>query len=545
MYNEFNNNEGRVSGNGMNSQNNSPNTNDSGNMNYSSTSSYGTDSTQTSADAQASANTGENGIYRMKFNNGESRTQTGGFNSYDGQNSYDSQNSHGSQNSYNSQNSYGSQNSYYQTNDYSYYQQPGNTKKTSRPSKKRKKGGAGRQLAKVVCFGLVFGLVAGGTMWGVNTLGNMATGGSGSANSQNTSDTGFTLGVVKTSSQGVENINGSDVSDVVEQAMPSIVSVNTVIEQETQDFFGRTYTQEGAGAGSGIIFSEADNKMYIITNYHVIENSTEVSVTFNDTTSADATVLGYDEDEDIAVLSVDMSQLSDDTKNAVKIAVLGDSDALRAGDGAIAIGNALGYGQSVTTGTISAVNREVKMTDGTKTMIQTDAAINEGNSGGALLNAKGEVIGINSAKLYGTTVEGMGYAIPINSAVETVNAIISGEHVNKTEDQQATLGILGGTVDETSKQMYGWPTGVYVSAVYESSAAQRAGLAAGDVIVGFNGQEITTMEELQEALEACNPGDEVTIDVRVPGEDYSYSEQRTLKTLLGSAAEIGDSISQQ
>ena len=173
MYNEFNNNEGRVSGNGMNSQNNSPNTNDSGNMNYSSTSSYGTDSTQTSADAQASANTGENGIYRMKFNNGESRTQTGVFNSYDGQNSYDSQNSHGSQNSYNSQNSYGSQNSYYQTNDYSYYQQPGNTKKTSRPSKKRKKGGAGRQLAKVVCFGLVFGLVAGGTMWGVNTLGNM------------------------------------------------------------------------------------------------------------------------------------------------------------------------------------------------------------------------------------------------------------------------------------------------------------------------------------------------------------------------------------
>ena len=510
MYNDFNNNEGPVSGNGTNPQENNSEPVHA---------SYSGATPAAGADTQGSG--GEGGVYRMKFNNGEKRTDTGSFNNYSGQGGY------------------------YHTGGYNGYQQSQAAPGASRAPRKKKKGSTGRQFAKVVCFGLVFGLVAGGTMWGVNSLGNLAAGGQESAQTQAGTDGEFTLGVVKTSSQGVESISGTDVSDVVEQAMPSIVSVNTVIETSSQDFFGRTYTQEGAGAGSGIIFSEADGTMYIITNYHVIENSKEVNVTFNDSTSAEATIRGFDEDEDLAVLAVDMSQLSDDTKAAVKIAVLGDSDALRAGDGAIAIGNALGYGQSVTTGTISAVNREVQMTDGTKTMIQTDAAINEGNSGGALLNAKGEVVGINSAKLYGTTIEGMGYAIPINGALETVNAIISGEHVNKTDDQKASLGIRGGTVDEISAQIYGWPAGVYVSTVYESSAAQRAGISAGDVIVGFNGQEITTMEELQAALEECNPGDEVTIDVRVPGDDGSYSEQRTLQTLLGSAAEIGNSISQE
>lgn len=467
--------------------------------------------------SNASESSNPDGIYRMKFNNGENAEYTNQYTNYSNQGKY------------------------YNTNDYSYYQQAGTTQH-QRPRKEKKKNKLGRQFAKVVCFGLVFGLVAGGTMWGVNALGNMSSGGSGT---NTTSDsTGFTLNVVKTSSQSVETIEGTDVSDIVEQAKPSIVAVTTVIETTSQDFFGRTYSQEGAGAGSGIIFSEENGIMYIVTNYHVIENATEVSVTFNDETNALATIKGYDESEDIAVLAVDMSQLSEDTKNSVKIAVLGDSDQLKEGEGAIAIGNALGYGQSVTTGTISAVNREIQMTDGTKIMIQTDAAINEGNSGGALLNTKGEVIGINSAKLYGTTIEGMGYAIPINSALETINDIMSGKIVNKTDDQKASLGILGGTVDEASTQAYGWPAGVYVSAVYESSAAQRAGLQAGDVIVGFNGQEITTMEELQAALEECNPGDEVTIDVKVPGNDGKYSEQRTLKTLLGSAAEIGESISQ-
>ena len=527
MYNEFDS-ERPVSGNGMNEQAGSA-----------------------GESRQEAANTSEaasgNGVYRMKFNSGENSEYTNPYHNY-GSRSYNYGPQDGSHQSGGTQDhqgqAYHTQGNYYHSNEYSYYQQPGSA--PARRPKKKKKGGAGRQLAKAVCFGLVFGLVAGGTMWGVNTLGNMAAGGSKtSQNTADSSDSGFTLDVVRTSSQNVETIEGTDVSDIVEQAKPSIVAVTTVIQKDTKDFFGRTYTEEGAGAGSGIIFSEKDGTMYIITNYHVIADSTEVNVTFNDDSSAAATVKGYDEAQDIAVLEVDMSQLSDETKSAVKIAVLGDSDSLKEGEGAIAIGNALGYGQSTTTGTISAVNREVQMTDGTKTMIQTDAAINEGNSGGALLNTRGEVIGINSAKLYGTTIEGMGYAIPINSALDTVNDIISGKLVVKTDDEKATLGILGGTVDETSNQMYGWPAGVYVSAVYESSAAQRAGLSAGDVIVGFNGTEITTMEELQAALGECSPGDEVTIDVKVPGADGSYSEQRTLKTLLGSAAELGDSISIQ
>ena len=303
----------------------------------------------------------------------------------------------------------------------------------------------------------------------------------------------------------------------------------------SQDFFGRTYSQEGAGAGSGIIFSEEDGTMYIVTNYHVIENSTEVNVTFSDDSTASAQIQGYDSDADIAVLTVDMSQLSEDTLNTVKIAVLGDSDTLQVGEGAIAIGNALGYGQSVTTGTISAVDREVQMTDGTKTMIQTDAAINEGNSGGALLNTKGEVIGINSAKLYGETVEGMGYAIPINSALETINNILSGNV--KTDENTASLGIYGGTISEAYTQTYGWPAGVYVSSVIDNSAAQRAGIQAGYIITAFNGEAVTSIEQLQEAIKACSPGDEATITVQVPNEQGQYTEELTLTTLLGSVAE--------
>ena len=500
-----------------------------------------------SGNTQNQENTGENfvqpsqtggqadqsGIYRMKFDHssaGEKQTGagTGNYNNNYQSGGSNYQNSTG----YSYGSNYNSQGSYYQNaNGYNnYYQNTSSPKSGRRP---KKKGGFGRQMAKVVCCGLAFGLVAGGTMWGVNTLGNAVTG-SGNSQTQTASD-GFTLDVVRTSSTEVETIEGTNVSDIVEEAKPSIVAVTTVVQTTTQDIFGRTYSQEGAGAGSGIIFSEEDNTMYIITNYHVIEDSTEVNVTFSDDTTASAVVRGYDQDADIAVLSVDMSQLSDDTKNTVKIAVMGDSDTIKEGDGAIAIGNALGYGQSVTTGTISAVNRQVQMTDGTQTMIQTDAAINEGNSGGALLNTNGEVIGINSAKLYGETIEGMGYAIPINSAIETVNNIMSGNV--KTDENTASLGILGGTISEAYTQTYGWPAGVYVSAVVENSAAQRAGIQSGYIITGFNGETITTMEQLQGLLESCSPGDEATITVMVPDDSGQYTQEMTLTTLLGSAAE--------
>lgn len=491
--------------------------------------------------------------YRMKFGNGESSENVDGYNNYSG--SYNggyygngSQNPNGS--GYNNYyNNYGTGpnpnntgNGYYNQNEYSYYQQS-SPQQPHRPVKKKKKGGTGKQFAKVVCFGLVFGLIAGGTMWGVNALGNFATGSSKTTTNQVTeptdTDSNFTLNVVKTSSKDVETYEANDVSDIVEQVKPSVVAVGTVVEKTSQDFFGRTYSQEGAGAGSGIIFSEKDGLLYIVTNNHVIEDSKQISVTFNDGSTADAVIKGYDPSADVAVLTVDMSQLSQETKDAIKIAVLGDSDALKEGNGAIAIGNALGYGQSTTTGTISAVNREVQLTDGTMTLIQTDAAINPGNSGGALLNSKGEVIGINTVKYSETSVEGMGYAIPINSVVETVNDIISGKIVNKTDENTAVLGIRGGTVD--SANSYGVPAGVYVAAVIQNSAAQWAGLQAGYVITAFNGEEITTMEQLQELIGQCNPGDNVSITVQIPDENNGYTQEQTLTTVLGSAADTNGS----
>ncbi len=491
--------------------------------------------------------------YRMKFGNGESSENVDGYNNYSG--SYNggyygngSQNPNGS--GYNNYyNNYGTGpnpnntgNGYYNQNEYSYYQQS-SPQQPHRPVKKKKKGGTGKQFAKVVCFGLVFGLIAGGTMWGVNALGNFATGSSKTTTNQVTeptdTDSNFTLNVVKTSSKDVETYEANDVSDIVEQVKPSVVAVGTVVEKTSQDFFGRTYSQEGAGAGSGIIFSEKDGLLYIVTNNHVIEDSKQISVTFNDGSTADAVIKGYDPSADVAVLTVDMSQLSQETKDAIKIAVLGDSDALKEGNGAIAIGNALGYGQSTTTGTISAVNREVQLTDGTMTLIQTDAAINPGNSGGALLNTKGEVIGINTVKYSETSVEGMGYAIPINSVVETVNDIISGKIVNKTDENTAVLGIRGGTVD--SANSYGVPAGVYVAAVIQNSAAQWAGLQAGYVITAFNGEEITTMEQLQELIGQCNPGDNVSITVQIPDENNGYTQEQTLTTVLGSAADTNGS----
>ena len=482
-------------------------------------------------------------VYRMKFEKGQNQQYT--------QYGYNPNNTYGYNQGYNQ--TYGSApNSNYNpnynnydygryTNDYSYYQQPASETKKKKKTKKTasaKKNSFGRQLAKVVCFGLVFGLVAGGTFVGVNKLGNIGDKNTitEQAAPQNSVENTFTVGVVKVSSSDVQTFEANDVSDIVEEVKPSVVAVTTIVETKMQDFFGRSYSQEGSGAGSGIIFSESNNVLYLVTNYHVVEGAKEISITFNDDSQAAAQLKGYDSDGDIAVLTVDMSQLTDETKSAIKIAVLGDSDIIREGSGAIAIGNALGYGQSTTTGTISAVNREVQLTDGMMTLIQTDAAINPGNSGGALLNARGEVIGINTVKFSDTSVEGMGYAIPINRVVETVSDIISGKI--RTDADTAMLGIQGGTVTEEATQTYGWPQGVYVSAVVRNSAAQRAGLQVGYIIVGFNGVEIKTMEELQELIEECRPGDQVTLDVMIPNFNGEYStEAQTLQTLMGSVAD--------
>lgn len=420
--------------------------------------------------------------------------------------------------------------SYYQSNDsagrqYSPYDRP----ETNRPEHK-KKGSFGSKMMKAICLGLTFGLAAGAAFVGINKIAGTNT------SITQTANTGMNVNIVKTSSTDVQTIAATDVSDIVEQCMPSIVAVNTQVVT-TSSFFGQTYSQEGSGAGSGILMSEADGTLYIMTNYHVIEDATSINVTFNDGSTAEASVKGYDESADIAVLTVDYDGLSEDTKSSIAVAVMGDSDALKVGNGAIAIGNALGYGQSTTTGSISAVNREVQMTDETVTLIQTDAAINPGNSGGALLNTKGEVIGVNTVKYSETSVEGMGFAIPINSALETAKGIIDGTIVPKTDENTAYLGISGGTLDEEAAASYGYPAGVYISMVERNSAAARAGLQQGDIITGFNGETITTMEELQEKLADCLPGDEISLTIQRQTNRGSFSEKE-LMTILGSRADM-------
>lgn len=432
-------------------------------------------------------------------------------------------------------------------NDYSYYQggssqtqweqrQPETGRKKSGHPKK--KGGFGKSVAKAACLGLVFGLAASVVMLGFNQAAGIF-GGSSDAQAAEENDTvAFDVNIVKTSATNVETTEASDVSDIVEAAMPGLVAVNTTVESTSTDWFGRQYTQESQGAGSGFIISETENQiLYILTNYHVIEDAKTVTVQFADESTATATVKGYDEDGDIAVLMVDMTQLSDETVNSIAVMVMGDSDELKAGSSAIAIGNALGYGQSVTTGVISAVEREVALTDKTMTLIQTSAAINPGNSGGALLNGRGEVIGVNTVKYSDTSVEGMGYAIPINTALETAKGIIDGTIVPKTDETTAYLGITGGTLDEETAQAYNAPAGIYVSSVAQGSAAARAGLQGGCIITGFNGQEMTTMEELQEAIAGCAPGDTVTITAQFPANNGSYTEQ-TVTTIMGSRAEL-------
>lgn len=398
--------------------------------------------------------------------------------------------------------------------------------------KKNKRKVALSGWKKVICYGLIFGLVAGVVFEGIHFAGNAILG-----NRENNQVNERTINVVRVSSEEVDAIQMQGVSDVVKEVMPSVVAVNTVVEQTIRDFFGRTYSQEGAGAGSGFIFSEDEDYLYLATNYHVIEDSTSISVVFNDGTSANAIVRGYDENADVAVIMIKLADLSDETKGAIKTAVIGDSDAMEAGNGSIAIGNALGYGQSVTTGAISAVERTVQLTDGEMTLIQTEAAINPGNSGGPLLNARGEVIGINTIKYSETTVEGMGFAIPINSAMETIEGIISGEIVNKSDADSVYFGIRGGTVTEALAEEIGSPQGVYVGYVYSGSAAQRAGLQVGYIITEFDGVRVTTFEDLQECLAQHKPGDSVTLVVYTPNNDGSYSNSQILSTILGSMAE--------
>lgn len=325
----------------------------------------------------------------------------------------------------------------------------------------------------------------------------------------------------------------SDVTEVVKSAMPCVVSITNFYT--AMGWYGDESEEEASG--SGIIVGENENELLIVTNYHVIEENNELSVQFIDDSEVIAYVKGTDAEHDLAVITVLLDDIEEDTKQRIAIATLGNSDALQVGEPAIAIGNSLGYGQSVTTGVISALNREVEFDDNTTSfLIQTDAAINPGNSGGALLNVKGEVIGINSSKIADYLIEGMGYAIPITTAKPIIEELMLRETKQKVADsERAFLGISGTDVTQEVSMTYDMPIGVYVAGIIENTGAEQAGLQKGDIIVAFDGETITQMTQLQELLEYYTAG--TTVEVTIMRQsDFGYQE-RVITVTLGYKTE--------
>lgn len=377
-----------------------------------------------------------------------------------------------------------------------------------------------KKLTRMAAYGLVFGLVGGAAFQGVSYGLNKVGIAGGNQKQLATTQT------VSTSSG-----SKSDVSAVAESVLPSIVSITGTFQTNGYGFFGRESSQESEGSGSGIIVGKDSHYLYIATNNHVVEDATSLAVGFCDDSTVEAEIKGTDSDADLAVVTVDLSKIKSSTLEGIKIITMGDSDKLNVGEQAIAIGNALGYGQSVTAGYISALNREVQLTDKTMTLIQTDAAINPGNSGGALLDGEGKLMGINTVKYSSEEVEGMGYAIPINTAKPIIESLINEETI--PESKQAYLGITGGDMTEDMANAYGMPTGIYVSEIQQNSPAQKAGMQAGDVIVEFDGSSVTTMENLQNKLEKKSAGTKVTIKVKRQSQMGEYKDV-TLNVTLGS-----------
>ena len=351
-----------------------------------------------------------------------------------------------------------------------------------------------------------------------------------------------------------------DVSEIASEALPSIVSITTKSVQEVQNYFGmygmygyapQQQEQEVEGSGSGIIVGKNDDELLIATNYHVVEGADTLSVAFTDGNAVEASVKGFDEERDLAVVSVSLDDVKDDTMDAISIAKIGSSDDLKVGEQVIAIGNALGYGQSVTTGIVSAKNRRMDSDNNTVTdgsddssdgvnLIQTDAAINPGNSGGALLNMEGEVVGINSAKLASTEVEGMGYAIAISDVTDILQNLMNETSRDKLDDSEhGVLGIEGSSVSSEAVQMYGIPAGVFVKKVTEGGAADKAGLKANSVITEFNGKSVSSSDQLIEYLSYYEPDEEVELTVQVP-HGTSYKEE-TVKVTLDENTDADDS----
>lgn len=409
----------------------------------------------------------------------------------------------------------------------------GSNPKPEKKKKERKPGGFGKQLAKCAALALVFGLVAGGVMTGVNYASGKVLGTTNAGNVQASLTTGDDSTVQPTAISS--SYVATDVSDIVDEVMPSIVAITNVSQTEYQSFWGQSKTYESTSCGSGIIVSQDKEYLYVATNNHVVEGANSLTVTFANDDTVSAEIKGTDPSTDLAVVKVALSSIKDDTMSAIKVATLGSSDTLKVGESCIAIGNALGYGQSVTTGVISALNREVSVSDSssstnyTAELIQTDAAINPGNSGGALLNTAGEVIGINSVKYSDTSVEGIGYAIPMDTAKPIIEELITNEKVD--ESNSAYLGIAGVDVTSDVAKTYNMPTGVYVAQVMEGAAAEQAGIQKGDIITKFDGKDVTSMEKLSYNMQYYAAG--TTVDVVIERSSNGQYEEQTISVTLG------------
>ena len=554
-------------------------TNQSGTGNYTSgtnttnTNSYGSGQQNTSYGSNSyssynygtSSNNNSYGSYDYSgYNNGSASTQNSQY-------SYSSQSSNPSYTNYNGTSGYGNGTSYntsgtntgygngtnnsYNYSGANYSSQSGNYQyQQTVQTPKKKKGGVGKKLVAGICVAAIFVGGLGVGYYGLtknasdsaSEISQIAESSSTTTTTESTTDSQIKT---TTTTSGTASTVVTDVTEVVQNAMPSIVSINNTYTS-TATYFGQSYSEEQTASGSGIIVGQNDTELLIVTNYHVIEGADKLEVSFYDgdtdesnNTYVEAAVKGTDSDMDLAVIAVQLEDMTSDQLSMISIATLGDSDSLTVGEPAIAIGNALGYGQSVTTGVISALNRVIQLDDdSTGTFIQTDAAINPGNSGGALLNMNGEVIGINSNKIGGTTIEGMGYAIPISTAIPIINELMNEEtKIKVSEEEQGYIGISGVSVTSDVSEVYNMPQGVYVAQVTEDGGAAAAGIQKGDIITAFNGEEISSMEDLKSKLEYYAAGTTVTLTVERANSSGSYDEYTFEVTLTSSSTTSSDS----
>lgn len=458
--------------------------------------------------------------YREQGTGGSSYQYDNGNNSNDTYNNSYSSQGWRDESTYNNENYYGN-----------IPPEPDKRRRQRKNGSKNNKNGMGKKAAKLVASAAVFGLVAGACFVGVSVAKDKLY---PSTADRIETTSGTTSAKSETSSSSGSSSSSSNVASVVNEVMPSVVSITSTIQSSNYYGFG---TQESEGAGSGFIVAKTKDSLMIATNNHVVSDATSLTVGFVDDTTAKATVVGTDSSADLAVISVKIKDIKDSTASKIKVATLGSSDDLKVGEEVVAIGNALGYGQSVTTGVVSAKNREVSLTDGTMNLLQTDAAINPGNSGGVLINMDGQVVGINNAKLEDTSVEGMGYAIPITTAKTILTDLMNASSVS-TKDA-AFLGVVGRDINESYSSALGIPSGIYVSQVVSGSPAEKAGISAGDVITKFEGNNVSTMSGLKEKLALKKANTKVKITFKRANQSGTYKE-KTVTVTLGKKSDFSD-----